>query len=179
MRKEMLFCAAALLLCGCGESAEERFGEWQSGLGEEFHFEAAVTALEGNRAWRFAARTANRGEETEVSLTEPGELAGLTLRCGKDDTLEYDGAVLALPQVTQDGVTPAASLPLLCRALRTGRPLRCLAGTDGALTAELRQDGTKTWVVTFDAAMTPLTAELTEDGTTVLSCNITGFGPGG
>ena len=174
-----LLCAA-LLLTGCGTKPEERIIAWRDSLnGNSFRFEADVTALEEERTWRFSADVESRGGETALRITEPEEIAGITLRSGERDTLEYDGAVLVLPDVTGDGVTPAAALPLLCTALRSGRLLRCADTREGGMTAELREDESKTWVVKWDGNMTPLSAELTENGQTILYCNIRAFSPEG
>ena len=124
MRKGLCFLCLAALLCGCGRGGEERFAVWQEAAAvAELSFSARVTASVDGRAWTYAAGVRSGTEETEVTLTEPAALSGLTLRQRGESTLEYDGAVLALPPVTVHGDSPAAALPLLCAALRGGRLL--------------------------------------------------------
>ena len=179
MRKGLCFLCLAALLCGCGRGGEERFAVWQeAAAGAELSFSARVTASVDGTAWTYAAGVRSGTEETEVTLTEPAALSGLTLRQRGESTLEYDGAVLALPPVAANGDSPAAALPLLCAALRGGRLLSWSKLGEG-MEAELYVSEEERLLVVFDGAMTPLSAVLVSRGRAAVTLESGGCDPNG
>lgn len=176
MRKRIIcLCLLLALLWGCGENGEKAFSLWQSAAEEaEFRFDAELFALTGDEEWRFAADVRSDPEETVLTLTAPAMIEGITLRCGKEERLEYDGAVLVLPGVTEKGLSPAAVLPLCCRTLRRGRLLRWGRSGEGFLYTLCAGEGLELDVRT-DAALAPLSAELRDNGRTAAICTLRGF----
>lgn len=172
----LLTLMMTLLLAGCGGQEEAEFEAWrQEALAAPLHFDAALTVVSETGETAYSAACRYAAGETEVTLTAPELLAGVRVRCGADGgELAYDGAILLLPAAAFSGMDPCAALPRLMEALETGR-LRSLAREDGLPVAELELTNGAAARLWRDERGSPTHAELTENGVTVVFCNITNW----
>lgn len=123
--------ALCLLLCSCGSGAEEL---QQVQLLRERYAAAAgctgtaeITADYGQRVYEFTLDFTAEGEELELKLTAPEEVAGITARVtGEDTSLEYDGAILDTGPLSSDGLSPVSAIPALLRCAAEGFSDQCV-----------------------------------------------------
>lgn len=136
---------------------------------------AAVRADYGERVYDFTFKYSGKADKGELEITAPESIAGLKANISvTGGTLEYDGAVLDTGAVTEDGLSPAAAIPVLISQWQSGYISGCnyeklddneaLAVTTD-ITETVKQ---RTW---FDVKThLPLRAELSENGKMVIAC---------
>ena len=125
-----------------------------------------------------------RDGETVLTVTAPELLSGITARIAQGETvLEYDGAGLSLGLLDGDGLTPVSAVTAIMTQIETGYMAKCAwAGENSEYLQITFQDpelepgaGTE-FLLTFDrASRVLLCAEVSTEGTTVLTAQISNF----
>lgn len=118
--------AAVLLLSACGKAgrtespAEKALEQYREMTGAELAARVRCTWNGEAREYLLGCTYAPEGEST-VEVREPEELAGLTAVVdGETLGLRYEGDCLDAGTISDQGISPAACLPRLLDALRTG-----------------------------------------------------------
>lgn len=180
-----------LLLCGCkaggGETPEEEalnLRDAYLGLAG-WTGEADITALVGDKVFDFTLTVQWRREgETVLTITAPELLSGITARIAKGETvLEYDGAGLSLGLLDGKGLTAVSAVPWLMEQIDKGYMAKCAwAGEgDGQLAVTFRDpeakpgEGTEYLLVFERESQALLSAEVSVDGTSVLTATFRNF----
>ena len=164
-----------LLLGGCaGEQDEEDYERWRQSLtGAELSFDGEISALAEAEQTVYAVHVRHASGETELTLTAPANLAGITLRCRSGGTeLCYDGLILAIGNPDAEGDDPCSAVPQLMEALSSSRLLRIWREGE-YLAAELPLGEGRTIRLWLEReTMTPFCMEAAENGQCVVFCNI-------
>ena len=164
-----------LLLCGCGgERDEDVYEQWrQTAAAGAISFDAELTALAGEAQTVYAVHVDHAGGETVLAITAPENIAGISLRCKAGEAeLLYDGLVLSLGTAGLGSSDPSGLIPALMDALASRRILRTWREGE-QLVVELPLEGDKSLRLCFQReSMTPFFMEATENGQSVVFCNI-------
>lgn len=178
--------ALCLLLCSCGRQEEKKAdlrAAYQDMTGCEMT--AEVSCDQSGLEWSATLRgTYAPGGESTVEVLEPLDLAGVRAALREDGwTLEYGDLCLNAGTLSDESVSPAASLVRIMDALRNGWLLEenDEAWEDVPCTRlALEQTGgaggeivTTLWL--RQAEGTPLYGEIAVDGETILKARFTDF----
>lgn len=169
----------ALLLCACGGSggAERRFDEAREALAasERISFTAEVGADLGDSRFEFTAECTRSDGETEVRITSPDIISGVTARMGElGSQLEYDGLILSVGDLTETGISPVSSVPIIIDALLGG--FASEVWSEGEYTvARIYVDDSADALIWLDADMIPVRGEIVSGSVAVAQCSITDF----
>lgn len=178
MRKKLIsaLMIPLLLLTGCGEreaKLQNGFADFRQSLNEEKTVTATVelTAnLDDSEQTYILVMTAEAGK-TRLVITEPELLAGVAATVTDDGAeVSYDDVALAVPPVSEEGITPVSALPAILKAAREGyREL--LWWDDGYIAARFYAGKSSTATVWIDPDSLALKwAEISTDGQTVICC---------
>ncbi len=171
------------LLAGCGARAtkpEDVFASFREELcgAERVTASLSLTADYGGTAAEYGLDAVRDGGTTTVTVTEPEMLRGVTAAMTADDTaLSFDGVILAVGPVDGEGHTPLSAVPAIFAAMEDGYAE--LTWRDGGLAAARYYVGetTRCTVWLDPETLSPVAAELSEDGRTVLTCRFTAWEP--
>lgn len=123
-RKLLLPLAILLLLSGCAGSGEtEHFDSWREKLSAagEISFTGEITASWDEGAVTYTARIRRRGERTDVTVTAPETISGITFSyTGAGRTAAFDGVCLALSPGREGELPPCDAGILLLDTLKNG-----------------------------------------------------------
>lgn len=128
MVKRICFAAMTVLvmLSACGEAsqqespAEDALEQYRNMAGAELAARVSCTWNGEAREYLLDCTYVPEGE-SKVEVQEPEELAGLTAVVdGETLSLRYEGDCLDAGTISDEGISPAACLPRLLDALRTG-----------------------------------------------------------
>ena len=187
----MMTLVLPLTACGGGEGneAEETLskirGQYLELTACSGH--ADLTADYGQRVYTYGVDfTWQKEGETLLTLTAPELVAGTTARIHAGETaLEYDGVMLETGPLNPEGLSPIDALPALLTYAREGFAAECvLEGTEGEAKKlhvicrdpEVQPgEGTEADLWFSSETGTLLRGELSQDGYTVIQCEITGF----
>ena len=165
----------SLLLGGCAQRTEERLYTLQEELTDaELSFSARVCALCDQSVWEFSADVEAKGGEGSMSLSAPSLLQGVRLRWGEGTTIEYEDVVMALPDLNEEGLSPASVLPLFCEVLQRGWLLRYRQDREG-VTAFYGLDHENELAVRYDESLVPQFIEYYVGGERRMWAEITNF----
>ena len=171
-----------VLLCGCtgGENLEERFSQARQELAEasELSFTAEITADMGETVFACTLSCVSDGKGTEMTVLSPDLAKGVVVR--SDDggaALSYDGLELYVGQT--GGVTPVGAVPMLLDALLSGYAEDFSSQTyeqTQALAARI-YIGEDVYALFWldEESLTPLYAELVQDGAAAVRCRFSDF----
>lgn len=170
------------LLCGCagGENLEERFTLARQELAEApgLSFTAELAADMGETVFECTLACVRDGEGTEMTVLSPELAQGVVVR--SDDggaTLSYDGLELYAGKTA--GVTPVGAVPLLTGALLDGYAEDFYTQTyeeTSALVARIYLgEDTHALIWLEEESLTPLYAELVQDGRAAVRCRFSDF----
>ena len=164
-----------LLLCGCGgEQDEALYERWrQEAMSTAICFDAQIAALAGREQTVYEVDARYDAGETSLTLTAPANIAGITVRqrAGEGELL-YEGLRLSLGGAAFGAEDPCGAVPAMMEALHSGRILRTWREGD-YLAVELPEGETGSIRLYFaPETMTPLRMEATENGQSVVFCNI-------
>ena len=174
----------SLLLSGCGGAggAEQKIEKQRDTLAssELMSFTADVTASLGDEVFQCTLSCAAADDEITVEVVEPALIAGVKARVRDGEAeVEYENVRLSVGSAGMEGLHPISAMPLLCKALRVGHVIRAWlekADSGELIAAEIFADETYGLTVWFDkSTLTPVHAELTEDGAVVIPCEFTDF----
>ena len=181
-----------LLLSGCqagtaGETPEDAAlavrEEYKALAGWSATVDVSVCYSETVYDFTLDARWQRKGE-TVLTVTAPDLLAGVTARIAEGETvLEYDGSGLSLGLLDGEGLTPVSAVTALMEQIETGYMAKCAWAGDGEQYLQISfQDPEKApntgtqFLLTFDRnSHALLSAEVSVEGVTVLSANLTNF----
>ena len=182
MRQTVLsaLMTALLLLAACGAPAEmDEFDAFRQTLepAEEITFTAELTAEADGAEFSCTAAFRGSGEAAELTLLAPALIEGVSARVTPEGAaLVYGGATLELGELTGSAATPLTALPALVDALHAGHAVRAWreqTGDAALLAVSLLRGEDETYTVWFGPETTPVYAELSVDGRTVLRCTLT------
>lgn len=137
MRRSGVICVLmiTLLLSGCagaegGNDPQERVlairGAYLAAGGCTCKLN--ITADYGQRVYTYCVDATVQGDETQLTVTAPQELAGVVARVsGQNSRLEYDGAIVETGELSADGLTPLSAVPALLESARSGFIENCTA----------------------------------------------------
>ena len=179
--------ALCLLLAGCGGTEETK----AANVRDRYHdmagcsMTAVVSCTQEDQRWEATLQCEYiPGGESTVEVLEPETIAGVRAKLSDTDwSLEYEGNVLNIGPLSDEEISPVASLPRLMNALRDGWLLEenqekwgevpCLRITvdqsgvqDGKILSTL-------WLRQDDG--TPLRGEISVDGEIILTAEFTSF----
>jgi len=181
-----------LLLAGCqagpaAETPEEAAlalrEEYQALSGWSATVDVSVCYSETVYDFTLDARWQREGE-TVLTVTAPELLSGITARVAQGETvLEYDGAGLSLGLLDGDGLTPVSAVTAVMEQIEKGYMAKCAwSGEEERYLQisfqdpELEANAGTQFLLTFDRASHALLgAEVSVDGETVLTANLTNF----
>lgn len=181
MRKAIVsaLMIALLLLPGCGEREKELEESFEALRGavtraESISFQTEMTAERGDTEEQYTLAVAYDGRQTQVEILAPELIAGIRASAGQGQTeLRYDGAVLGVGPLDQEGTTPMSAMPVMLDAIASAY-VELLWWEEDTLAARLfvGQSGVLTlWV--DSQTLTPLAAEIAQEGRTLITCHIT------
>ena len=174
----IIILCLSLLLGGCGGSTEARLYARQEELAaSDLSFSAELCSLGDGQLWAFSAAVEAKGEEGSMSLSAPSLLQGVRLRWGRGVTMEYEDVVMALPDLNEEGLSPASVLPLFCEVLQRGWLLRYRQDREG-ITAFYGLDNENELAVRYDEALVPQFLEYYVGGERRMWAEITDFNIG-
>lgn len=181
-----------LPLAACGGEGENEAEETLSAVRGQYlemtgcSGHADLTADYGRRVYGYGVDfTWQREGETLLTITAPEIVAGTTARINAGETaLEYDGVMLETGPLNEEGLSPVDVLPALLRYAREGFAAECsLEEAEQARRLRVlcrdpeREPGTGTeaelWFDPETGAL--LRGEVSQEGCTVIQCEITGF----
>lgn len=151
-----------LLLCGCADNTEESFLKFADGLAaaDKLSFSADVRAEYADKTESFRLSYSRDEYEAVIEVIKPEMIAGIKARISSDSaTLEYDGAVLDIGCLTDDGLTPISALPLMERALTDGH-VEMTWTENGLLAARLIPSDDTAVTVWLSEELKPVSAEI-------------------
>ena len=179
--------ALCLLLAGCGGTEETK----AANVRDRYHdmagcsMTAVVSCAQEDQRWEATLQCEYIPDgESTVEVLEPETIAGVRAKLSDTDwSLEYEGNVLNIGPLSDEEISPVASLPRLMNALRDGWLLEenqekwgevpCLRITvdqsgvqDGKILSTL-------WLRQDDG--TPLRGEISVDGEIILTAEFTAF----
>ena len=179
--------ALCLLLAGCGGAEETK----AANVRDRYHdmagcsMTAVVSCAQEDQRWEATLQCEYiPGGESTVEVLEPETITGVKAKLSDTDwSLEYEGNVLNIGPLSDEEISPVASLPRLMNALRDGWLLEenqekwgevpCLRITvdqsgvqDGKILSTL-------WLRQDDG--TPLRGEISVDGEIILTAEFTSF----
>ena len=179
--------ALCLLLAGCGGTEETKVAN----VRDRYHdmagcsMTAVVSCAQEDQRWEATLQCEYIPDgESTVEVLEPETIAGVRAKLSDTDwSLEYEGNVLNIGPLSDEEISPVASLPRLMNALRDGWLLEenqekrgevpCLRITvdqsgvqDGKILSTL-------WLRQDDG--TPLRGEISVDGEIILTAEFTSF----
>lgn len=135
-----------------------------------------VTADYGDRVYQFTFAYTGNADAGEITITAPEDIAGLKAHVSvSGGTISFDGAELDTGPLSGDGLSPAASVPVLLSQWQSGAISGCnyeKLGKNDALavtTAVTETVSQRTW---FDVkTRLPLRSELSQNGKMVIACS--------
>jgi len=175
----------SLLLTGCGGAAagaEQKIEKQRDTLASAslLSFTAEITASMGDEVFACTLYCTATEEETAIEVAEPALIAGIRAHIREGETeVEYENVRLVVGGTGAPGLHPVSAIPILCHALKTGHVIRGWterAEESELLAAEIFADERYGLTLWFDSkTLTPVHAELSEDGKVIINCNITDF----
>ncbi len=169
----------ALLLSACqgAGSAEKCLDEARESLAqaETISFTAEVGADLGDSRFEFTAECSYADGETEVYITSPELIAGITAKMAEGHSeMEYDGLILSLGDLVGTSISPVSSIPIIINALLGGFASEVWSEGDFTV-ARVYVDDSADALIWLDAELTPVRGEIVAGGTAAAQCSITNF----
>jgi len=165
-------------LTGCfpaRESDREYFESYRASI-DDISMTAELRADYGETIADFTLQYSEGDDSRRVDVLEPQLIYGVGVTISKDDsTLEYDGIILSVGELDQDGTTPITVMPALADALRKWHlsDLRIEEHDNTRfLKAELSDMNHTTATFLFNEDMIPVSAELSISGRVAAYCKI-------
>ena len=183
-----LMITLLLVLSACGEGSESagldaRFRQYYGAL-TSFTARAQVTADYGERVYQYELAMSGDLTQGSLEVLSPENIAGAGFSWAEGGgSMSYEGVSLETGALSEDGLSPADAMPMTLETLATGRQISTgeqkLDGED-TIYLELANpaypDESSTvlaWLAREDGALRR--AEVTKDGTTVVTCRFTEF----
>lgn len=170
------------LLSGCAgsEGWEEHFNQARQELSEasKLSFTAEITADMGETVFECTLACVKDGEGTEMTVLSPELAQGVVVRSGDGGaSLSYDGLELYVGET--GGVTPVGAVPVLTGALLGGYAESFYAepyeDTPALVARVYIDEDTHALIWLEEEGLTPLYAELVQDGTAAVRCRFSDF----
>jgi len=165
-----------LLLAGCGEreaKLADGLARFRQSLTEAqtITTKAELTADWGESTQTYTLNTTYTAGATRLEILAPELIAGITATVTEGGAqVEYDGVMLSVPPVSEDGLTPVSALPAVFAAARDGYA-EMTWWEDGYIAARLYVSENSTATVWINPETLALKwAEISTDGRTVISC---------
>lgn len=170
-----------VFLSGCSsadESTKEEFEQYRANLGN-ISMTAQLRADYGDTVADFKLQYHENSDNCHVDVIEPELISGAGVTISRDDaSLEYDGIILSVGELSVDGLSPVTVLPAIAEALHEWQLTDLYTQTDDDgyyLSAELSDMDSLTVTLCFDEGMNLLSAELAVTGATVAYCDVSAW----
>lgn len=164
-----------LLLTGCARSAEAAFAEFMAKAAQsgEISFTADLQAEFPKKTVGLTLGYTQKDGEAVVEVIKPKLIAGIRARVSEDGAaLEYDGAVLDLGKLSEDGkISPLNAVSMLVKAIRSGQ-LELVWTENELLAARLIPADDTVITLWLTEELTPVSAELGYHGKTLVTMEI-------
>ena len=159
-----------LLLTACGGRGDEaNVTAFCAALqNQTVSCEAEVISRIGGETETFALSCAESEQGTEIAVTAPEALSGVTARVGADASLAFDGLVIPVPA---ERLSPLNAVPVLLDALRRGH-LDLVWREGETLTAQIIQNDDLAVRVYFSPDGLPAAASFIDRGAETITCTI-------
>ena len=172
--RQKLFAALMilpLLLTACGGSGDEaNVTAFCAALqNQTVACEAEVISRIGGETETFALSCAESEQGTEIAVTAPEALSGVTACVSADASLAFDGLVIPVPA---ERLSPLNAVPVLLDALRHGH-LDLVWREGETLTAQIIQNDDLAVRVYFSPDGLPAAASFIDRGAETITCTIT------
>lgn len=153
-----------LLLAGCANGAEIGFERFRERMPDAVHVTAELRCEYDEHSLAFTLRCDESEEGCTVSVLEPQEIAGVSVKLGEGlSRLSFDGITLDCGDLDDFGLSPVTALPALLRALREGHA-ESYWTEGGSTLCDLTLDDHVSAQVTLSETLSPTAAELRSDG---------------
>ncbi len=169
-----LLMISLVLLCGCADKGEEGFNQLAQSIGEaqSVSFTAEVTAEYADKTAQFTLKLDKSSDAITVEVLKPESVKGIKARV-IDGTaqLEYDGAILDIGELNDEGLSPMSALPVLLDAMQNGHI--DIVWTDGDCTAaRIIPSDDISITLWLDGELKPTNAEISCEEKTAVFVNI-------
>ncbi len=161
-----------LLLTGCGRRQarlEGDFTQFRESLRAAEHIACELTLHcdDGGTVTDYTLRVEQEAARCRVTVEQPSLIAGVTATVGASGTeLGCEGVSLGVGTIA--GLSPVTAPPAMLKAMRYGYE-ELLWREDDYLAARLWLDDGAVMTLWLDPDGTPVCAEISEDGSTVMS----------
>ena len=167
-----------LLLAGCGEREarlESCFERFRRGVidAEKITLRASITADSGETVEHYVVDAAWDGSTTSLEVVAPALIAGVGVTARRGETeLSYGDVMIGAGPLNEDGITPVSAVPVILEAMAGGYAELLWWDADSAA-ARLYAGEASRCTVWLDAeTLTPTHAEISSDGRTIISCEL-------
>lgn len=164
----LMISLVLLVSCGNSNAVEGKFTEFRESLASApVSFTAEVTASSGSEVKSYTLAYTEDGGIGSITVLMPELIAGVTAKVSTQDgaaSMEFDGVILQMGKLADDGLTPISALPALVTAMRAGHVSRLWTekrdGAD-ALAADIAVSDVSTATVWLDyGTLSPVYAEI-------------------
>jgi len=167
MKKTAAAVFLCIILCGCAADAVSEFEELRAEVqsAESIEIIAELRSELEDESFTFELQCTSDSEETAVEILSPESIAGISAHIKSGETaLCYDGAMLDVGSLSENGLSPMTALPVLINAVKSAY-ISSLAKSGDELEAVLIPDDELT-VTLYLLDGAPARAEISTDGIT-------------
>ena len=165
-----------MLLCACSARQGKLESEFESFRRQlldaaEVNAEADLTVTAGSTEARYVLDVTWDGSETVMEIREPELIAGVKAiaRWG-EGSIAYEGVMLGAGPIDGAGHTPVSAVPAILDAMAGGYTELLWQEGDRLAARLYVEEDVRCTVWIEPESLTPLAAELSEDGTVFLTC---------
>ena len=163
--------------CSAGSASSEELSQSLSSM-THAEYTAKITASFPSREASFVINYSHSPEGDRASVISPGEVAGVSYSVTDGGAhLEFDGAILEIGKLSEDGLSPFSCIGSLINAWKSGNfdevVSSSMFGQDAFLAISRKTENEteteyRTWFSKED--FLPLYAEIFSDGNRIIQC---------
>ncbi len=166
----VLTMSLLLTLCACGGNEKESVKEFCDGLtaADEISFTASLRAEYSDKTAKFKLSYLQNDDGVRVTVLEPEIISGISAHLSDEGArLEYDGAILDIGELSDNGLCPMSALPITVMAMKTAYVDSAWTEDGMTVTKLIPSDDTEI-ILWLDGEQTPCNAEIVCDGNSVV-----------
>lgn len=178
-RKPIILIAICILLslCGCSDTSEDSALSFFDAVSEaeSIAFEVKLRAEYSDKTAEFELAYAENNDGVSVTVIKPESIAGISAKLSDDNvSLNYDGAILNMGALSDNGLCPMSALPITVMAMKNA--YLDSAWSEGDMTVlRLIPSDDRAITLWLDSELTPCNAEISCDGSTVVFIEFDGW----